>query len=119
MLALKQAVAFLYRRSGETELSEGEFVRHASLDLHWFSPKDARRFLEASRALGYHQVLAHLAGACSQEQARADTIQATRRFVRRQRSWFRRDDRITWLDGGLADAGQDFTSLALRAIVEG
>jgi tRNA dimethylallyltransferase len=73
----------------------------------------------ASRALGYHQVLAHLAGACSQEQARADTIQATRRFVRRQRSWFRRDDRITWLDGGLADAGKDLASFALRAIAEG
>jgi len=53
LLAVKQAVAFLYRRSGEAELSEDEFVRQASLDLHWFSPKDARRFLEAARALGY------------------------------------------------------------------
>jgi tRNA dimethylallyltransferase len=35
------------------------------------------------------------------------TIRATRRFVRRQRSWFRRDPRIRWLDGsvdGLVEA---------------
>jgi tRNA dimethylallyltransferase len=57
----------------------------------------------ASRALGYQQVLRHLAGECSEEQAAADTVQATRRFVRRQRSWFRRDGRIRWLDGGSPD----------------
>jgi tRNA dimethylallyltransferase len=53
----------------------------------------------AGRALGYHQILRYLAGEITQEQARADTVAATRRFVRRQRSWFRHDPRITWLDG--------------------
>ena len=57
----------------------------------------------ASRALGYRQVLRYLAGQCSQEQAAADTVRATRRFVRRQRSWFRRDERIHWLDGAAPD----------------
>jgi tRNA dimethylallyltransferase len=57
----------------------------------------------ASRALGYQQVLRYLAGGCSEEQAAADTVQATRRFVRRQRSWFRRDPRIHWLDGADPD----------------
>jgi len=57
----------------------------------------------ASRALGYRQVLRYLAGQCPQEQAAADTVRATRRFVRRQRSWFRRDDRIHWLDGAAPD----------------
>jgi tRNA dimethylallyltransferase len=56
-----------------------------------------RRGRTASRALGYAQVLRLLAGECSEEQARADTVQATRRFARRQESWFRRDPRITWL----------------------
>jgi tRNA dimethylallyltransferase len=32
--------------------------------------------------------------------AAADTVRATRRFVRRQRSWFRRDRRVDWLDPG-------------------
>jgi tRNA dimethylallyltransferase len=57
----------------------------------------------ASRALGYQQVLACLAGDCTEEAALAETVRATRRFVRRQRSWFRRDGRIVWLDGGSPD----------------
>ncbi|MBM7075888.1 tRNA (adenosine(37)-N6)-dimethylallyltransferase MiaA [Micromonospora humida] len=52
----------------------------------------------ASRALGYQQVLRFLAGETDEAQAREETIRATRRFVRRQRSWFRRDQRIHWLD---------------------
>jgi tRNA dimethylallyltransferase len=63
----------------------------------------------ASRALGYQQVLAHLAGDCPEETARDETVRATRRFVRRQRSWFRRDERIVWLDG----AAPDLTERAL------
>ncbi len=55
--------------------------------------------LTASRALGYQQMLAYIDGACSLEQAALDTVVATRRFVRRQRKWFRRDPNITWLDG--------------------
>jgi tRNA dimethylallyltransferase len=57
----------------------------------------------ASRALGYQQVLAALDGATDLAMAAADTVAATRRFVRRQRSWFRRDRRILWLDGGESD----------------
>ena len=53
----------------------------------------------ASRALGYQQVLAELDGESDFEAAAASTAQATRRFVRRQRSWFRRDKRIQWFDG--------------------
>lgn len=57
----------------------------------------------AARALGYQQVLAELDGGSDFEAAAAATAQATRRFVRRQRSWFRRDQRIHWFDG--ADPG--------------
>jgi tRNA dimethylallyltransferase len=57
----------------------------------------------AARALGYQQVLAFLAGDWTEERAREETVRATRRFVRRQRSWFRRDDRIVWLDAGGSD----------------
>ena len=52
----------------------------------------------ASRALGYSQVLRHLDGECTEEQARDETVRATRRFARRQESWFRRDQRVRWLD---------------------
>jgi tRNA dimethylallyltransferase len=56
-----------------------------------------REGLTASRALGYAQVLRFLAGEWSQEQAKEETIRATRRFARRQESWFRRDPRVHWL----------------------
>ena len=52
----------------------------------------------ASRALGYQQLLRYLAGEWTLDQARTETVRATRRFARRQESWFRRDPRITWLD---------------------
>ena len=51
----------------------------------------------ARRALGYVQVLAFLAGEYDEAEARARTIQATRRFARRQDAWFRKDPRISWL----------------------
>ncbi|GAA1017013.1 tRNA dimethylallyltransferase [Acrocarpospora pleiomorpha] len=53
--------------------------------------------LTASRALGYAQVLRFLDGEWSEEEARAETVRATRRFARRQESWFRRDPRVRWL----------------------
>jgi tRNA dimethylallyltransferase len=56
----------------------------------------------ASRALGYAQVLAALeSGGAAEAMAEAQerTFIGTRRYVRRQRSWFRRDHRINWLDG--------------------
>lgn len=53
----------------------------------------------AQRALGYQQVLAYLRGEMDEEQAKTDTVIATRRFARRQRSWFARDERIVWVDG--------------------
>jgi tRNA dimethylallyltransferase len=52
----------------------------------------------ASRALGYQQLLRHLDGEWTLEEARLETIKATRRFARRQESWFRRDPRVRWLD---------------------
>ncbi|MFD5804962.1 tRNA (adenosine(37)-N6)-dimethylallyltransferase MiaA [Streptomyces sp. NPDC049936] len=57
----------------------------------------------ASRALGYQQVLTALAGDCTLDEARAETVRATKRFARRQDSWFRRDPRVHWLSGGVAD----------------
>jgi tRNA dimethylallyltransferase len=71
----------------------------------------------ASRALGYQQVLTAFDGDYDLEAAAAETARATRRFVRRQRSWFRRDARITWLDAtrpDLADAAVRLASPPLR-----
>ncbi|QGU07622.1 tRNA dimethylallyltransferase [Corynebacterium occultum] len=52
----------------------------------------------AGRAIGYAQVLAMHAGELTPEETVERTITSTRRYVRRQRSWFNRDPRIHWLD---------------------
>lgn len=73
-----------------------------------------RAGVTASRALGYAQVIAALDAGGGVEllrQARDATFVGTRRYVRRQRSWFRRDHRIVWLDG----ASGDLTEAVLAA----
>jgi tRNA dimethylallyltransferase len=56
-------------------------------------------------------VLKHLAGEWAEETAAEQTILATRRFVRRQESWFRRDPRIAWLP-----AGPDLANRAIAVV---
>jgi tRNA dimethylallyltransferase len=51
----------------------------------------------AGQALGYKELFTHLAGGCSLDEAVALAVRRTRRFARRQRSWFARDPRIRWL----------------------
>nr|WP_211298335.1 tRNA (adenosine(37)-N6)-dimethylallyltransferase MiaA [Kineococcus rhizosphaerae] len=62
--------------------------------------------LTAGRALGYAQVLDALDGTTTEDEARELTARLTRRFARKQESWFRRDPRVHWLeapDGTTAD----------------
>lgn len=59
----------------------------------------------AQRAIGYSQVLSHLSGEVSQARAIEETITATRQYVRRQETWFKRDQRIAWI-------GEDLSRLA-------
>jgi tRNA dimethylallyltransferase len=66
----------------------------------------------AAQAVGYKELLAHLQGEGTLENALALVAQHTRQLVRRQRSWFRRDPRITWYD---TPAG---ARAALDALVE-
>ena len=52
----------------------------------------------AAQALGYRELLAHVRGETSLDEAVAEAIRRTRRFARRQERWFRRDPRIRWID---------------------
>lgn len=52
----------------------------------------------AAQALGYRELLAHVAGECTLDEAVETAVVRTRRFARRQERWFRRDPRITWVD---------------------
>jgi tRNA dimethylallyltransferase len=66
-------------------------------EVHRLDAAGLREGRTAAKALGYSQALAHLDAALSAEQAIEDTIVSTRRFARRQESWFRPDPRIHWL----------------------
>jgi tRNA dimethylallyltransferase len=66
----------------------------------------------AGRALGYQQLLRWLDGELTSEQAREETVRATRRFARRQESWFRRDPRVHWLT-----VGDELRARALAEVV--
>jgi tRNA dimethylallyltransferase len=58
--------------------------------------------LPAFQAIGYRQLVRHLEGEWSLEQAIGETVKATRRFAKRQETWFRREPDVTWF------SAQDF-----------
>ena len=66
-------------------------------EVRALADRGLRDGLTANRALGYRQVLAFLDGEITEAEAREQTITGTRRFARRQDSWFRKDERITWV----------------------
>ncbi|EKT79394.1 tRNA delta(2)-isopentenylpyrophosphate transferase [Rhodococcus opacus M213] len=73
----------------------------------------------APRAIGYAQVLAWLDGEYDLDEAQERTFIGTRRYVRRQRSWFRRDTRIHWVDGSDPDlADTTIRTLETRTLGE-
>ena len=84
---LARRIAARYRAQlADGFLDEVERIRHAMSRT-------------ARQALGYRELLAHLDGACTLDEAIEVATGRTRQFARRQRSWFRRDPRITWMGG--------------------
>jgi len=51
----------------------------------------------AARALGYQQVIEYLSDQCTEDEAKTATVEATKKFARRQMRWFRRDQRVRWV----------------------
>lgn len=76
-------------------------------EIRGLLPAGLRQSPTAGKALGYQQLLACLddTGAVigDLDEAIAVTVRSTRRFVKRQRTWFRRDPRVCWLDAAAAD----------------
>lgn len=62
-------------------------------------PQGIREGTTASQAIGYAQALAHLDGTMTREEALMETQRLTRRYARRQVSWFKRYPGISWIDG--------------------
>jgi tRNA dimethylallyltransferase len=79
---------------------------------------DARRIpaetLSADDRTTLEELIAVVAGELDEAGARAETAQATRRYARRQESWFRPDPRIVWLDA----TAPDLLDRALTAVRE-
>lgn len=65
----------------------------------------------ASRAIGYRQMLEYLAGNITKAEAIDSTIVATRRFARRQETWFKADPRVHWIDAESEHAEEQIISL--------
>lgn len=70
--------------------------------------------LPAFQAIGYRQLADHLDGNLTLEQALEETVRATRRYAKRQETWFRKESQVCWIDA--VAAGE--TERARRRIVE-
>ncbi len=70
----------------------------------------------AKDAIGYKEIVAALNGECSMDEALEDIKKATRRYAKRQRTWWRGDDRVVWIDANDGDARRmaDFVVNRLR-----
>lgn len=78
-------------------------------------PVGLREGRTAARALGYAQAIAQLDGDLDEATARASTAQATRKFARRQQTWFGRDPRVHWLRAGGPDLPATAASIVRSA----
>ena len=82
------------------EVRTAAMFEHGLLDeVRALLERGLREGQTARRAIGYAQVLAYLDNEYDLKHAQERTLIGTRRYVRRQRSWFRRDPRVRWLDG--------------------
>ena len=67
----------------------------------------------AMQAIGYKEMAAALRGECSLEQAVEQIKQSSRRYAKRQLTWFRRNEAIHWL---YVDETADLTAAAMRLL---
>lgn len=63
-----------------------------------------REGITAPQAIGYKEVVSALDGDISLDEAIEQIKTATRRYAKRQRTWFRKDTRITWIDANSGNA---------------
>jgi len=90
--------AELYRRINER--CEG-MMRDGLLDeVEALKAKGYDGKLNAMNSVGYREALRHLEGKISRDEMLDEFKRNSRRFAKRQLTWFRADERITWLDAG-------------------
>jgi len=65
------------------------------------------------QAIGYKELIACFEGKCSKEEAVEQIKQASRRYAKRQMTWFKRNDSIKWL---AADKAENISELLQASI---
>lgn len=75
-----------------------------------------REAITASQAIGYKEIVAALDGKCPMDDAIEQIKTSTRRYAKRQRTWFRKEKRIHWIDAN--DPDSDLVEAALKVIAE-
>ncbi|HSP51643.1 MAG TPA: tRNA (adenosine(37)-N6)-dimethylallyltransferase MiaA [Cryobacterium sp.] len=82
---------------------QGMWARGLVEEVRALIPSGIETGVTASRAIGYAQALGQLAGTLSQAEAIQETQQITRRYARRQVSWFKRSPHTHWIDSDAPD----------------
>ena len=77
---------------------DGMFERGLIGEVEGLLDQGFRDGITSPQAIGYKEVVAALEGRCTIDEARAEIKAATKRYAKRQRTWFRKDKRIVWID---------------------
>lgn len=75
--------------------------------------------LPAFQAIGYRQLADHLDGNVTLEQALEETVRATRRYAKRQETWFRKEPHVCWIDPSRAGEAERTRKRIVEALVAG
>jgi len=101
-------------------LAEVECLRESCLPEHAHGPGGCSlRELPAFQAIGYRQLADHLDGNLTLEQALEETVRATRRYAKRQETWFRKEPHVRWIDASKAGEAQRARKRIVEALVGG
>lgn len=95
-----------------------EMVRNGLVDeVRLLLEKGFREGITAPQAIGYREIVEVLDGNATLEEAVESIKAATRRYAKRQRTWFRKDERIRWIDA-TALRIDDMTARALEIVLQ-
>jgi tRNA dimethylallyltransferase len=97
---------------------EQMFDRGLVEEANWILQLDLPPNLPVLQALGYKEIFPYLQGEVSIDEVKENLKRQTRRFVKRQLTWFRRDERIIWLDRD-EYSDQEALTAQIVSIVEG
>ena len=120
IIGLKKERERLYR---SIELRVDEMIKKGLIEeVKSLLAKGYREDLPSMQGLGYRQIVEYLKGRCSKEEAVRLIKRDTRRFAKRQFNWFRRDNRVIWLDtdkfSSLSDISNQIVKILTRQIPE-